>query len=100
MSDSDYPRRLTEAEIIAGYSLPFESSLLALASRNAMILKWLRELTPLVAKLIAREYAEKMGLPFGEVEGALDQLTDAADLDWLWTRYEKDIRDSDFIRHD
>lgn len=95
-------RSLTEAEIIAGYSVPFQPDLLALASRNAMILKWLRELSqkPLVSALIEREYAEHTGFPLDDVKGALEYVTDAPGLDWLWSRYEKDIKDADFLRRD
>lgn len=80
-------------------------NLLALASRNAMILLWLRDLDeskrdmdPIIARAVARQYADATGMPLCEVEGALSHLTDSASLDWLWTHYEADIRAADFLR--
>lgn len=77
---------------------------LALASRNAMILLWLKELEevraldPIHARRVARAYAEHTNMPLCEVEGALRELTTPADLDFLWGQFEADIRAADFLR--
>lgn len=83
----------------------FDNALVALASRNAMILKWLRELdenrdgmNPIRARRTARDYAKAFGMPLCEVEHALSHLTDPASLDFMWAHYKSDIRAADFLR--
>jgi len=82
-----------------------DESLIALASRNAMILKWLRELdenrdgmNPIRARRTARDYAEAFSMPLHEVEHCLSYLTDPASLDFMWANYRSDIKAADFLR--
>lgn len=85
---------------------PTNSDLLALASRNAMIRRWLQELRErddftgrALFGVVSRDYAGFLNIPdapFDEV--ALEDATDRASLEYLWVRWEDHIRISESLR--
>lgn len=82
-----------------------DTDLVNLALRNQQILLWLGDLTRgrlhidvLKARQVTREYAAWSNIPEDDVKGALDYITDAASLDYLWTRHKADIIAADFLR--
>ena len=71
------------------------TSPLQLALRNKLVISWLESLNhpeSLMGKLVAREYAFHMHFPAEEVMGALSELRDQPDLDWVWERYQEVIK--------
>lgn len=74
------------------------NDLIVIALRNAMALKWLGGLSALIARRVEREYAAHVNMPLEEVTGCLGHITDQPSLDWVWSRYESEIRVADFLR--
>jgi hypothetical protein len=75
-----------------------DQDLINIALRNAMTLKWLGGLSALIARKVEREYSQHAGLPLDEITGCLAYITDQPSLDWVWSRYESEIRVADFLR--
>jgi hypothetical protein len=65
------------------------------AQRNALAVKWLCALPSYTAHFVAQEYANWAKIPVREV--VLDYITDQESLDWVWARYERDIREASFF---
>lgn len=70
--------------------------MLALASRNAMVLKWLCELAAIHAEhpsifynWVCTDYAKAFGLPRDEI--VLDYITDKESLEWFWKAYHESV---------
>lgn len=72
-------------------------NLVQIALRNAMTLKWLGGLDPLLARRVERGYAAFARLPVDEVTECLAYITDQSSLDWVWGQYESEIRVKDFL---
>lgn len=85
---------------------PTNSDLLALASRNAMIRRWLIELHDrddftgrTLFGVASRDYAKWLGMPDAPTdEVALEETVDGESLNYLWGRWEDHIRISESLR--